>query len=372
VAPVEGTEDHRQTLAQRLKTLREEHWPGLGLTQQQLARALAGGKKLSIASISSYENPDKPVPPTSRLSAYATFFATPRSWESEPYRVLPVTELTAEERNVREALLQELLGLRNAALLHNPAAAPTPVTSPGLWSFPEKQDVTIVCAQLPLDLRQDFTYANPESPDYVSLYTYADLDALLELHGHVRATNPTNLVTFKAAAKDVKADDYTSNLVVLGGTDWNFLTEKLHRLINLPIKSLPRETEDDPGGFQAGDRLFVPKLEEGEQGKQLTEDVALFYRGPSPFNVKRTVTICYGMYGRGTYGVVRALTDGRFRDRNEDYLRERFDTSRPFSIVSRVKVVETEVLTPDWTLPESRLYEWAEDTSEHVARRGTV
>jgi hypothetical protein len=370
---VANTEDHRQTLAQRLKALREEQWPGLGLTQYQLAKALAGDKKkLSIASISSYENPDKPVPPTSRLDAYATFFATARSWESEPYRVLPVTELTAEERNVREALLQELLGLRNAALLGNPPAAPTPAIPPGLWSFPENQNVTIVCAQLPLHLRQDFTYANPANPDYVSLYTYADIDALLELHGHVRATNPTNLVTFKAAAQDVKSDDYTSNLVVLGGTDWNFLTERLHRLIELPIESLPRETDNDPGGFQAGDQLFVPKLEKGEKDKQLTEDVALFYRGPSPFNAERTVTICYGMYGRGTYGVVRALTDSRFRDRNEGYLRKRFDTSRPFGLVSRVNVVETEVLTPDWTLPESRLYEWAEDTSENVGRWRTV
>jgi hypothetical protein len=67
------------------------------------------------------------------------------------------------------------------------------------------------------------------------------------------------------------------------------------------------------------------------------------------------------MYGRGTYGVVRALTDARFRDRNEGYLRSRFDTSRAFSVISRVAVVETQVLTPDWTLPDSRLYEW-EDT----------
>jgi hypothetical protein len=73
----------------------------------------------------------------------------------------------------------------------------------------------------------------------------------------------------------------------------------------------------------------------------------------------RYVTICNGMYGSGTYGAVRALTDERFRDRNADYLRETFGNSEAFCILSRVTVETGRVLTPDWTLPETRLFEWS-------------
>ncbi|MEV4319818.1 helix-turn-helix transcriptional regulator [Actinocrispum sp. NPDC049592] len=349
-------------LAERLRALRERHWTWLSLTQKQLADALG----LSVASISAYETPDKAVVPTRRLNAYATFFATPRSVESEPYRVLPLTKLSEDELTAREQLLQDLIRLRDEP----PPVAPAPDLPPatdGMWRFPVNHDVTIVCAQLPAKLHRNFVYANPENPDYVSLYTYADLDALFELHGHVRATNPANSVEYKAADRDFNPDDFTGHLIVLGGTDWNFLTEELLKTIDLPITSLERETEDDPGGFEAGGRSIVPKLLENGQ---LAEDVALFYRGPNPFNQKRTVTICYGMYGRGTYGVVRALTDPRFRDRNDGFLRERFGTSRQFFIISRVRVVKTQVLTPDWTLPESRLFEWQEGTRELAGRRG--
>ena len=89
------------------------------------------------------------------------------------------------------------------------------------------------------------------------------------------------------------------------------------------------------------------------------EDVALFARAINPFNRKRTVTICNGMYGSGTYGAVRALTDERFRDRNAEYVHDRFAASESYSILTRVKVLDGVALTPDWTIPENRLYEWS-------------
>ena len=37
-----GGVDPRHLLAQRLRALREEHWPGMKITQGQLAQALGG------------------------------------------------------------------------------------------------------------------------------------------------------------------------------------------------------------------------------------------------------------------------------------------------------------------------------------------
>jgi hypothetical protein len=65
------------------------------------------------------------------------------------------------------------------------------------------------------------------------------------------------------------------------------------------------------------------------------------------------------MYGRGTYGVVRALTDANFRDRNAEYLRTRFGSSDTYCILSRVPIVNGATLTPDWTIGDFRCFEWS-------------
>ena len=223
--------------------------------------------------------------------------------------------------------------------------------------------MTIVCAQLPQDLRAHLTYADPESADFVSLYTYADPDALIELFGHIRAVNPRTQVSFHTT-EELTADHYTTHLVLLGGVDWNTVTRDVIERVDLPVEQVARDDDapiSDPGGFRVrsngGTKLFPPLL---DSKGHLLEDVAHFYRGVSPFNRKRTVTVCNGMYGRGTLGAVRALTDARFRDRNREYVRKRFGDAGSFSIISRVPVVDGKGLTPDWTLAENRLHEWPE------------
>lgn len=343
-------------LARRLKALREEQWPDAGLTQAQLAEAFGGDRPLSVSLISSWENTEKPVrPPVRRLELYATVFATRRSLDGQTLRVLSLDELTDEERDERKDLLEELLLLREG---NEPAAAQSTTADP--WTFPYKQDITIVCAPLPEELRAHLTYADPESADFVSLYTYADPDALIELHGHIRARNPENQVAFHTS-EELLPDDYTSHLVLLGGVDWNSVTREVIQRVELPVRQVGRDDDSEYGGFRVQQdgrsRLIPPHLDDVGH---LLEDVAHFYRGVSPFNRKRTVTVCNGMYGRGTLGAVRALTDIRFRDRNAAYLRQRFGDAESFSIISRVPVVGGQGLTPDWTIEENRLHEWPE------------
>lgn len=358
------TEDSRQALARRLRELRERHWPGRGITQYQLAQALGGGKPLSISLISSWENLAKPVvPPLYRLQAYAGFFATQRSCDQEPYRILPIDQLTDDERASYDQLLAELTELRSRATLEPAVWNPAPERQrAGFWHFSDLKTVTIVCAQLPSDLHEGFAYADPGSPDYVALYTYADLDALIELYGHLRAVNPASHVGFKTAP-ELTPDDFTTHLVLLGGVDWNLVTRDLLDRVELPVSQVARHVESEIGGFEVrrGDgsaTLFAPEL---DRDGQLVEDVAHFYRGPNPFNAKRTVTVCNGMFGRGTLGAVRALTDARFRDRNETFVQKYLRQARAFSIVTRISVFNGQVLTPDWTQPETRLHEWVEE-----------
>jgi hypothetical protein len=351
-------------LAARLRALREETWPGRVVTQAHLAEAFGAERSASVPLISSWESVTKPKqPPAVRLEQYARFFATERSVQGGGHRLLPVDDLTPAERAGYDELLAELTGLRSEQPAQRGThATTTPHASNGLWHFPDGYDIIIVCARLPRDLVHSMgSYTDPNDPDYVELYTYADPDALIELFGHVRALNPTSEVRFKTVDQ-LDRDDYTKHLVLLGGVDWNRLTRELLLRVDVPVEQITRPSTAEPSGFEVtdhGTRMYSPIVRSG----RLLEDVAHFYRGENPFNVARTVTICNGMYGRGTYGAVRALTDVKFRERNDDYARDQLDRHDSYSLLMRVQVVDGEVLTPDWTVAETRLHEWPEATT---------
>lgn len=365
--------DPRQHLARYLRALREDRWPGRKITQPQLAQALGG---VSVPLISSWESQTNPrVPPPSRLDAYAALFATARSFDADVARPISPQDMSEGERQVMDELKRELASLRSAAL--RAGAEPSPLPAPegqrsgeiadslssGPWRFADGNDITIVCARWPEHMLRRIPYSNRDDPDFIELLTYSELDALFELHGHLRAANPANLVR-RRVADQLTGDDYTSHLTTLGGIDWNQVTSSTLQQLQLPVRQVAdwdteggQYFEVDDGGSVARHR---PVLEKTDTGLILREDIALFARAVSPFNRKRTVTICNGMYGRGTYGVVRALTDTRFRDRNGDYLKNRFGNSSSYCILTRIPVLNGATLTPDWTTDGYKLFEWSE------------
>lgn len=333
-------------LGVRLRELRT------GIVQPAVAKALG----VSVPSVSSWENGT--APPPARLEAYARLFCTGRSRSGRSLRLLPLSELTDEEGREYRRLLSELRLLGSAGQ-GSAADAESP------FRFPAGQAVTIACSELPLALRRDLTYSDPGHPDYIDSYKYADIDALLELAGHVRALNPTSPVRIGVPA-DIKQDDRTAHLILLGGSDFNSLTqEMLAYFSHVPVAQLPRRTEADTGGFTVradqGRERYSPKLGEEINGRRtLLEDVALFLRAPNPFNAERTLTMCSGMYARGSYGIVRSLTDPKIRERNSRYIGEQFRGHDSYTILCRVKVVAGVIITPNWTLGEFRLHEWSE------------
>jgi hypothetical protein len=360
-------QDPRQVLARRLRALREDRWPGRRITQPQLAQALGG---VSVPLISSWESPTNPkIPPLPRLDAFAVLFATERSFDEDPPRLIRVQEMSDEERRAMDELKRELTQLRQAAMRSGATtmeldrlAQIGESLSAGPWRFPDGDDVTIVCAQWPQRMLEQMPYTKSNDPDFIELLTYSELDALFELHGHLRAANPANQVNLRVAAR-LARDDYTSHLISLGGIDWNTLTTSTLEKLRLPVRQIAnwdvegeQYFEAEEGGNKTPHRPIL-----GRSGDEtvLHEDVALFARAISPFNKERTVTICNGMYGRGTYGAVRALTDARFRDRNAGYLRERFGDSNSYCILTRVPIVNGATLTPDWTISDYVLFEWS-------------
>jgi hypothetical protein len=331
-----------------------EHWPDSRLTQAALARALGQDEPLSPATVASWESRTGPkLPPRERVTAYAQFFATRRSL-GPPAALVPPDSFTSEEQAAHEELLERLLQLHAAA--RGGAAPEAPTVARRNWHFADTGPLTLVCAKLPQE--EAGNLADPGNPNYTQLAGFGDLDAMVELHGHVRAENPGMGVFYKPAP-DVKADDLSGHVVIIGGIGWNDVMKRLIDLSQLPV----RQEEDSgvPSGeiflTQAGkgERKYLPQW--SEQTGALMVDVGLFVRMPNPLNSNRTITMCNGIHSRGVFGAVRTLTDARLRESNEQYIARNFPENQ-FGILMRVQVIEGETLTPDFNTEGTVLYQW--------------
>jgi hypothetical protein len=345
-------------LARALRELRKSTWDDRTLTQAQLAKVLSREGRVATATLASWESMTNPkLPPPEKLRLYALFFATPRSVANNEPRIVAEEDLTPEERTAFNVLKTTLLELRAAVRLPGASADPTLVAR-YTWEFPTGP-ITIICPETPAKERSPL--ASKSDPNYTRLYRYADLDALIELYGHLRATNP-QLEVFHRLPSEVKADDLSGHLVLLGGVGWNDVTRRfLKTLGHVPISQFSQD--DVPAGEifaaskESGRQTYRPVMETDADGSELlVEDVALLLRVPNPHNIDRTLTICNGVYSRGVLGAVRCLTDAVVRDSNEAYLATRFQGT--FGILMRVPIVRGEALTPDLENASTRLYEW--------------
>lgn len=366
-------------LARKLRDLRESQEPKL--TQAQLARALSNETRVAVATISSWESLTNPkLPPEDRLRSYALFFAGSAVVDSTK-RLPREGDLTALERERFMALHRELIGLRDAVRHQTETTTGTPYT----FDF-ESGRMVVVCPELPEESRSPL--ADRNNPNHTRLYRYADLDALIELWGHIRASNPEHEVRH-LLPDEVAPDDLSSHLILVGGVGLNRMTSRLLRVLDvLPIRQLSIKDVADGEVFRTRDgKEYLPVWEEragtgrtppssaelvadqaqdawrGGKPRELVEDVALLARLRNPFHHSSTITICNGVYSRGVLGAVRTLTDQKFRDRNEAFLADRFPNGQ-FGLLMRVPVVNGEAITPDFAFEDTLLFEWTPEESE--------
>lgn len=343
-------------LAQRLRELREREFTRL--TQAELGKALTDGKHpVSPAAISTWENPASGrLPPAVRLEAYARLFCTPRSFDGGTH-MLGVSELTADELRRMEELKQELLNLRDRAAFRGEATASARAES--MWHFPDGSPITLVCSHLSSELRPP--QADRSHLNYDRFAGLADLGALIEIYGAIKAYNPTSQVYIRAA-QELIPRDVTNHLVLIGGMTWDAVTQSLSRIFPIPIES------GDPGERGAivvrrpdgKKKEFAYTLVDGE----VVEDVGFFARGENPSAPRLTLTICSGITTRGVLGAAQCFIDREMRERNEQYLIPRFPDASAYCIVMRVPVVNGYPLTPDLSKEENRLFVWSDTDTD--------
>jgi hypothetical protein len=232
--------------------------------------------------------------------------------------------------------------------------------------------VIVICPDAPNEVRG--TLAKEDDPNFTKLQQYGDLDALIQLYGHLCAENPTLEVLHKLAS-EVVPTDYGNHVILLGGIGWNEITRQMEGFLGqVPIKQI--DVTDLPGGdifeVKAADgtkSFYYPESEEVGGRKELVADVAYIARLRNPYQFDRTLTICNGIHSRGVLGAVRCFTDASVREHNEKYLADKFPAGE-FAILLRVRVVGNETLSPDLRDPRVRLYEWEPEHGGKVTPAG--
>ena len=280
--------------------------------------------------------------------------------EGTPH-LLALDGLTDDERERYEQLEEELLAL-HATIDVQPR---TETQRRALLSFYDSGPVVIICPEAPEESRG--LLADERNMNHTRLHRFADVDALLEVFGHIRALNP-ELHVLHRLPSEVLQSELQNHVVLLGGIAWNRTMRRIlsDLELKLPIKQIRDDRVPDGEVFRVqkdgdGDgQIHLPVTEVIEDETDLTEDVGLIARLPNSFNFSRTMTICNGIHSRGVLGAVLAITDETVRPANEKYLAQRFPQG-DFAMLVRVPVVDGRALAPDLQNPRTRLFEWSPD-----------
>ena len=290
----------------------------------------------------------------------STRSSLPRSarWKAKNPTSCHSRSSTPAEQRARDELEQELFKLRGDD-------ADKPSSGRRFWRFDDDAPITVICSDL---RKSDELVLGPlseeDNPNYAELYSYGDMDALFDLYGHLRATNPNTPVYIRRGT----TPDLPNHLVVLGGIAWNDVTRRLNDMLPLPVRQVEDEKIHSGEIFVAEvgadhPERFLPRWKEDEPGTAekpgvLLEDVGMLARLPNPYNELRTLTYCNGIHSRGVLGAVRSLIDPAVCDDNERYLEETFPGSDRFVILIRVAVLGGQTVSPSLKSPGTVLFQW--------------
>jgi len=340
-------------LAERLRDLREQE----RLTQKQLARALGGEETLSSATVSLWEKPGSDrLPPPPRLAAYARLFCTSRSFTSGTPRLLRDEELTEQELARETELYAELLDLRERAQSTDIATAAGGHRS-SIWHFPDSLAVSIVCSDAPEPPR----YADQSNLNYSRYARYADLDALIEVFGQIKADNAARMIRI-LPTESLRHDFALNHLVLIGGAA-SGAAQWFAQDIPLPVPERVPDTDTYVFICRVGEE--TRKFESLHDNGVLTQDVGLIARGPHPIIPGGTVTLLSGITSRGVHGAALCFIDSHLRETNERYLEDTFGDTDSFCILMNVPVQNGAALPPNLWRDNTRLYEWSAETGAH-------
>lgn len=231
----------------------------------------------------------------------------------------------------------------------------------GVWSLGEFDDVVVACSELddPEKLQ------HPEPWEFIYLSKYGDLDALFEVESTIHELYPNVHVEHKTGSEvlNVRGQDQLSgNLVLVGGPDYNSLTQVFEKFS--PVEYLPANEENNIAVRikNTGETLMPHREPETSLGSERVVDFGFFVNRRNPYNPDKRLVMLGGSHTYGVYGAIKAFSYSRrgkdlVAHRNCRDIVDRFGPGAEFFALFDVHGAGSSVPTPKldpsrvWRLP---------------------
>lgn len=177
-----------------------------------------------------------------------------------------------------------------------------------VWGFGDFDDVQVVCSEL----EEPEALQHPEPWEFIYFSKYGDLDALFEAQTTIRELYPNAHVEQQTGNEiwQRRDDDHlASNLVLVGGPDYNRLTRSFGR--HCPVRYQPPDRENNISIEVGPARRVLTPYRDGDE----VVDYGFLLNRPNPHNSEKRLVMVGGCHTYGVYGAIKGF---RYSRRNCD------------------------------------------------------
>lgn len=222
-----------------------------------------------------------------------------------------------------------------------------------LWGFKDGDKVLLVCSELDEPVKRQLV----EDREFIYLMKYGDLDAWVETIFSLLRVYPNIELWLVSAGELAQAQvDLDSHIIVIGGPDYNGLTDQLLSMKNGTTRIAYRSPDLSEKSKTAPAEIAIfDKITDSEfVGTNLSGDYGYFERISNPHDRLKNIIIIGGCHTVGVTGAAKmfsAFSNGRSDlpatvKENAKLVSSIVGSRNPFSIVCHVAKVGATVACP--------------------------
>lgn len=245
----------------------------------------------------------------------------------EPYSKKDIVKL---RNQIKDHIVQEIKGI-----IYRKNQEDAWVNLRRIWGGDVRKDkIIIVCGELTGTFKPK--QANRKSHEYVNLARYADQDALVETLKLLPKFFPDTEVEYYTS-KELPQSKLRSNLIVIGGPDFNQITKELIDNISFPFQYRTH-------GFETYfyDKVNKLRFEIKERRGQIIEDYGLFAHFSNPLTSNTSIIMIGGLQTFGVLGAIKAFAMNSNGRSNTKKILKQNQRGKDFAVLIPVKVLHAQ------------------------------
>lgn len=172
-----------------------------------------------------------------------------------------------------------------------------------LWGFYETDQVYIVCPELEEPEKRQ----HPEPQEFLYLGKYGDIDSLIVVYSSLNKIYSQLNIKFCTSEefKYIPGNPYASNLILIGGPDYNKVTE--HFMEQTPFEFSQNSTDETILVHKQKNQVFKPEFKSQKNIEEVT-DYGFFVKMPNPYNPDKKLIMINGIHTYGVYGTAKCFS----------------------------------------------------------------